>query len=135
MRLIRLPDGFYSKPLWQRSLVILAGPVMSFLLRLFRVLPDGCHDGHPDGQDVLTKDQSWPEPGGEGHRIGLRMPVTSITAIDGKPVTDGEADGRMRSTRAWANKPLSLTVRPRWQIAHQRRRRRSAALKDEQGQA
>ena len=81
------PDGFYSKPLWQRSLVILAGPVMSFVFGYVVFCLMGCTVGVPSGK-VMTR-IGLVEAGGEGQRIGLRMGDV-ITAIDGKPVTDGK---------------------------------------------
>ena len=100
------PDGFYSKPLWQRSLVILAGPVMSLLFGCFVFCLMGITTGVPSGK-VLTR-ISLVEPGGEGHRIGLHAGDT-ITAINGQPVTDGEQ--MIAKINDSLGKPVVLTVR------------------------
>jgi len=99
------PDGFYSKPLWQRSLVILAGPVMSFLFGYFVFCLMGVTTGIPTGK-VLTR-ISLVEPGGEGHRIGLHA-GDMITAINSKPVTDGKQ--MIAQINGSLGKPLVLTV-------------------------
>ena len=81
------PDGFYSKPLWQRSLVILAGPVMSFLFGYIAFCLMGWTVGIPSGK-VLSR-IGMVSPGGEGQRIGLRTGDV-ITAINGQPISDGK---------------------------------------------
>ena len=80
------PDGFYSKPLWQRALVILAGPLMSFLFGYFAFCLMGWTVGIPSGK-VLSR-IGMVSPGGEGQRIGLRAGDV-ITAINGQPIADG----------------------------------------------
>jgi len=99
------PDGFYSKPLWQRSLVILAGPVMSFVLGYVVFCLMGVTTGIPTGKTLSKVGMAG--PGGEGQRIGLRIGDV-VTAIDGKPVSDGEE--LIHAIYASANKPLTLTV-------------------------
>ena len=99
------PDGFYSKPLWQRSLVILAGPVMSFVLGYAVFCLMGVTTGIPTGK-TLNK-VAMTAPGGEGQRIGLRIGDV-ITTINGQPVTSGEdMVDRIHNS---ANKPITLTV-------------------------
>jgi regulator of sigma E protease len=100
------PDGFYSKPLWQRSLVILAGPVMSFVLGYVVFCLMGVTTGIPTGQ-TLNK-VAMTAPGGEGQRIGLRIGDV-ITAINGKTVTSGEQ--MVDLIHNSANKSLTLTVK------------------------
>ncbi len=99
------PDGFYSKPLWQRALVILAGPVMSFLFGYIVFCLMGCTTGIPSGK-VLTR-ISLVEAGGEGHRIGLRAGDV-ITQINGQPVADGNV--MVAKINGSLGKPLLLTV-------------------------
>lgn len=99
------PDGFYSKPLWQRSLVILAGPVMSFVLGYVVFCLMGLTTGVPTGKTLPKVGMT--APGGEGQRIGLQIGDT-ITAIDGKPVADG--DQMVDMIHGSANKRLVLTV-------------------------
>ncbi len=81
------PDGFYSKPLWQRSLVILAGPVMSFVFGYVVFCLMGVTTGIPTGR--VTNRVQLAGPDGEGKRIGLRL-GDRITAINGTPITDGQ---------------------------------------------
>ena len=99
------PDGFYSKPLWQRSLVILAGPLMSLIFGYVVFCLMGVTTGIPSGK-ILTR-ISLVEPGGEGHRIGLRAGDT-ITAINGQPVADGQQ--MIAKINASLGKPVTLTV-------------------------
>jgi len=99
-------DGFFAKPLWQRSLVILAGPVMSFVLGYVVFCMTGWILGAPTGK-ALNK-IGLVNSGGEGQRIGLRMGDV-IESINGKPVTDGE---QMTDTiHDSLGKPLTLTIR------------------------
>jgi len=99
------PDGFYSKPLWQRSLVILAGPVMSLLFGYLVFCLMGVTTGIPSGR-VLPR-ISLVEPGGEGQKIGLHAGDT-ITAIDGRPVIDGRT--MIAKINDSLGKPITLTV-------------------------
>ena len=99
------PDGFYSKPLWQRSLVILAGPVMSFVLGYVVFCLMGVTTGVPTG-NTLNK-VAMAGPGGEGQRIGLRIGDT-IQAINGQPVSNGE--DMVSVIHGSAGKPITLTV-------------------------
>jgi regulator of sigma E protease len=82
------PDGFNSKPLWQRSLVILAGPVMSFVAGVLVLCLIGCTVGVPIGKPLNRVVVVSPD--GEGHRIGLRA-GDRIVAIDGVPIKTGVA--------------------------------------------
>ena len=100
------PDGFYSKPLWQRSLVIFAGPLMSFVLGYAVLCLMGVTTGIPTGK-TLSK-VAMTAPGGEGQRIGLRIGDV-ITTINGQPVTSGEQ--MVDIIHGSANKPITLTVR------------------------
>lgn len=99
------PDGFYSKPLWQRSLVILAGPVMSFVLGYIVFCLMGVTTGVPTG-NTLNK-VAMAGPGGEGQRIGLRIGDT-IRSINGQTVSSGEEMVDM--IHGSAGKPITLTV-------------------------
>ncbi|CAN5593938.1 RIP metalloprotease RseP [soil metagenome] len=80
---IKIPGGFYSKPPWQRFLVLLAGPAFSVLAGL--VLLTGVFSTHGVGRadpaailGGVAKDQpAW--------NAGLR-PDDRIVSLDGKPV-------------------------------------------------
>ncbi len=100
------PDGFYSKPLWQRALVILAGPVMSFLFGYLAFCLMGWTVGIPSGK-VLSR-IGMVSPGGEGQRIGLRTGDV-ITAINGQPISDGKQ--MIAAINGSLGKTLTLNVR------------------------
>ena len=99
------PDGFYSKPLWQRSLVIFAGPLMSLLFGYFVFCLMGVTTGIPSGK-VLTR-VDVVEAGGEGQKIGLHAGDT-ITAINGQPLTNGQE--MLFKINNSLGKSLTLTV-------------------------
>ncbi len=100
------PDGFYSKPLWQRSLVIFAGPLMSFLFGYFVFCLMGVTTGIPSGK-VLTR-VDVVEAGGEGQRIGLHA-GDDIVAINGQPLANGQE--MLFKINNSLGKTLTLTVR------------------------
>lgn len=80
------PDGFNSRPLYQRTLVILGGPVMSFLLGWLLLIFMGCTVGVPTGK--VTNRVYQVLPGGAGQQIGLEAGDV-IEKINGSVVTDG----------------------------------------------
>ena len=100
------PDGFYSKPLWQRSLVILAGPVMSFVFGYVVFCLMGVTTGIPTGK-ALNKVAH----GGAGRRRPADRPAIGdvITAINGQPITDGKQ--MIDTINGSLGKPITLTVR------------------------
>jgi len=119
------PDGFYSKPIWQRALVIAAGPFMSFVLGYAVFCLMGVTTGVPTGK-VLTR-ISLVEAGGEGHRIGLHAGDV-ITAINGKPLTDGRA--MIAQINGSLGLPLILTVQRDGQTLTKTATPRPAVLDD-----
>ncbi len=99
------PDGFNSKPLWQRSLVILAGPVASFAAGVIILCLIGCTVGDHTGKmlnRVVIVDAN-----GEGHRIGLRA-GDSIIAINDVATPTGEL--MVDTIHNSVGKPLVLTI-------------------------
>lgn len=100
------PDGFNSKPLWQRSLVILGGPVMSFITGVVILCLLGCTFGIPNGKAINRVLEV--QPGGEGQRIGLHA-GDYIVALNGVPVTTG--DEMVRTIHKSLGKPLTVTIR------------------------
>lgn len=100
------PDEFGSKALWQRALVILAGPVMSFILGYLVLCLIGMTIGWPSGRISNTIDQV--DPGGEGQHIGLRGGDT-IVGINGVPIADGHQ--MVLTIQRSANVPLTFTVK------------------------
>jgi len=99
-------DGFNSRPVYQRFLVILAGPVFSFLFGWLTLCLMGVTVGVPAGP--ATTQVAALTPGGPAVKAGLK-PGDTITAIDGTPLRDGEA--MIKIIQSSADKPLRLTVR------------------------
>jgi len=98
-------DLFSSRPIWQRSLVILAGPVMSFVFGVMVFCLAGCTVGIP-GSAVTTRIASA-SPGGAAYSIGLRS-GDIIDAVNHQPVKTGdELAGILQRN---FHHPLTLTV-------------------------
>ncbi|HEY3331919.1 MAG TPA: M50 family metallopeptidase [Capsulimonadaceae bacterium] len=104
-RLRDAEDGFYSKPIWQRSLVIFAGPLMSFLLGVFIF----CNMGWTTGIIVSdpTNAVAKVQPGDEAARMGLQAD-DKIVNINGK-VTDTQ-DKMIAAIRGNIGKDIVVTV-------------------------
>ena len=100
------PDEFGSKALWQRALVILAGPVMSFVLGYVVLCLMGWAVGAPTGKALPRI--GMVDPGGEGHRIGLHAGDT-ILQINGQPISNGIQMTTIIHDSL--GKPLTLTIR------------------------
>ncbi len=97
-------EGFYAHPIWQRSLVIFAGPFMSFVLGYVIIFGTIWAIGIPD--KILNKvDQVT--PGSEAQRIGLKS-GDEITSLNGKPVSDG--DDMITVIHSSLGKQITLTV-------------------------
>lgn len=97
-------DGFYSKPLWQRSLVIFAGPFMSFVLG-YVVL---CSLGVTVGLPIIPTDKvDSIMPGSQAEHMGLR-PGDTIVQVGGVAITSGtQMEDIIHSS---LGKPLAVTV-------------------------
>jgi len=81
------PGTFFSKPIWQRNAVVLAGPVMSLLLgyAIFSIM--GMTVGLDIGKPMNRVAQVL--PGTEAERMGLKMGDV-IVEINKEPIRDGE---------------------------------------------
>lgn len=99
-------DGFNSRPLYQRFIVILAGPVFSLLLGWLIFCSIGFVVGLPSGPPSNRIAVVIPQ--GAADKAGLKM-GEAITAINGEPITDGEA--MVKRIHAAPDTPLSLTIR------------------------
>lgn len=99
-------DGFNTRPLFQRFIVILAGPVFSLILGWLTLCLVGVVVGLPLG--TATTKIAAVVAGGAAEKAGLRAGET-ITAIDGSPVRTGEA--MIKAIHAAPEKPLRFTVR------------------------
>ncbi len=96
-------DGFYSKPLWQRSLVIFAGPFMSFVLGYVLLCSMGSVFGLPQADNSIDH----VNPNSVAAKIGLRA-HDRIIKIDNTSIANG--DQMVDIIHASANKELALTV-------------------------
>lgn len=75
------PRGFNNKPVWQRMIVIFAGPAMNFILAMaLLAVILGWH-----GQPVLSSYISEVIPGSPAAAAGFQ-PGDHVVAIDGRPV-------------------------------------------------
>lgn len=81
------PGMFYSRPVWQRNAVVLAGPIMSLLLGyvIFSIM--GMTVGLEIGKPMNRVAQVI--PGTEAERMGLKMGDV-ILEINRTPIRDGE---------------------------------------------
>jgi regulator of sigma E protease len=96
-------DGFYSKPLWQRSLVIFAGPLMSFLFGYFLFCTIGFFTGTPFADNEVDH----VAPNSVAQQIGLKA-HDRIVKIDDTTITDGIQ--MVDIIHHSANKMLTLTI-------------------------
>lgn len=74
-------ERFDAKPLWQRSLVVLAGPLMNLVLSCVLLFVVFSVTGIPTGRIAVLEVL----PGGPAERAGLRKGDV-LLAVDGKPV-------------------------------------------------
>jgi len=79
-------NGFYSKPIWQRSLVIFAGPFMSFVLGVFVF----CNMGWTTGIPMPANKVGAVNNKSEAQRMGLKA-GDRIIGIDDKKIATPEA--------------------------------------------
>ncbi len=93
-----LPRAFSSKPVWQRSLVVVAGPAFNFVLAWFIYLAIGV--GQRSFEDTRIGVVSRGEP---AWQAGLR-PGDRLTAIDGEPVREWE------ELRGWISERPGVTM-------------------------
>lgn len=100
-----IPDGFNSRPVYQRFLVILAGPVFSFLLGWLVFCLLGAVWGFSNAK--ATNRIAEVKPGGIAAKAGLKA-GDAITAVNSAPVTSGDA--LIDTIHASAGKTLRLLV-------------------------
>lgn len=104
------PDGFNSRPIYQRFLVILAGPVFSILLAWLAFSLIGVTYGLPAPDAKPTTQIGVVFPNDVAARAGLKA-GDRIVSVENRPVADWES--LVKTIRASAGKPLRLTVRHR----------------------
>jgi len=96
-------DYFHFKPVWQRALIVAAGPLSNFALALvlltllFSVV----------GEQIVAPRVARVEPGTPAAAAGFQ-PRDLITAINGRPVT--ESNQVTQAIVLSANDPLTFTV-------------------------
>ncbi|MGC8783308.1 MAG: M50 family metallopeptidase [Armatimonadota bacterium] len=100
------PGTFFSKPIWQRNAVVLAGPIMSLLLGyvIFSIM--GMTVGLDIGKPMNRVAQVL--PGTEAERMGLKMGDV-IVEINKEPIRDGEH--MMKVIHGSAGKRLFIRVK------------------------
>ncbi|OAT85861.1 RIP metalloprotease RseP [Desulfotomaculum copahuensis] len=95
--------GFNKKPVWQRALVIVAGPLMNFLLAALLLAVIFAAQGMPAPTTTVSKLL----PGQPAEKAGLR-PGDRIVAIDGQPVQSWEQISQLIS--GLPDRRIDLTV-------------------------
>ena len=113
-------DYFHFKPVWQRALIVAAGPLTNFALAFvlfglyFAVI----------GEQVIAPRVLTVTPGGPAAEAGFQ-PRDLITAVNGRPVTDGRdvtsvvmlsANDAVRFTVKRGEQTLLLTATPERRI-------------------
>ncbi|HEX3000504.1 MAG TPA: RIP metalloprotease RseP [Armatimonadota bacterium] len=98
-------DGFNSKPVWKRILIIFAGPFMNFVLAAIIFIGMGLTGGVPVGEPNASI--SGVMSGQPAESAGFK-PGDQIVAIDGRPVN---MDAMLETVRGSANKPMTITVK------------------------
>ncbi|MBC8103450.1 MAG: site-2 protease family protein [Cytophagales bacterium] len=99
------PAGFNSRPIYQRFLVILAGPVFSFLLGWVALCSVGFLFGTPDKTTLKINNVI---AGGPAARAGMQNGDTFVS-INGRPIEDGAK--LLTTIRESAGTPLRFRVR------------------------
>ena len=108
---VEVPNGLMSKPAWARAWVFVAGPLMNVILAILILCSMGLITGAPSQRStqvvqVMNKGADGKES--EAARIGLRT-GDSVTAIDGRPIKDG--DQLIKAIQSHAGRTIHLTVR------------------------
>lgn len=99
------PDGYNQKPLWQRALVIFAGPFMSLFFGYLLFCVMGFTTGLPQEQAENAINRVI--PGKPAEKAGLKA-GDLIVEINGQKITDGEQ--MVRLIHAHPEQPIQLVV-------------------------
>lgn len=126
----QIPNGFYSRPAWQRFIVLLAGPVFSVASGLLVLTVIYWSQGAPKmlspGVPDVTPQVERVEPGYAAANAGV-LPEDTVTAVDGTSVAsaldvkrllrehvrDQGADRPLQISVDRAGKPLTFALVPR----------------------
>src|SRR5579862_7541088 len=79
----RIPGGFYSKPAWERFLVLLAGPVFSVLAGVLIMIPVFVFVGEPRSSNAPVLGAML--KGSPAEKAGFK-PGDRIVSINGRPI-------------------------------------------------
>jgi regulator of sigma E protease len=101
------PALYMNKPLYQRAIVIAAGPAASLLFGFVLFCLMGMTVGMPDPDAKPTTQVADVRPGGVAKEAGIRI-GDFVRAIDGVPLPDGET--MVKTIHASAGKPITLTI-------------------------
>ena len=102
----RIPGGFYSKPPWQRFIVLLAGPVFSVLAGVIAMIPMFMINGEMRSSNLPVLGPVMEKKAAD--LAGLKEGDV-ITAIDGQPITTFYQI--MQKVQASPGIPLQFTYR------------------------
>ena len=114
----KIPGGIYSKPVWQRFLVLLAGPAFSILAGVILLLSVYLAEGIRDADAPVIGSMAKSEP---GYQAGLR-PDDRVISIDRQPIEHfydlikivRVSDGKPLQFAIERNgKPMSFVVTPK----------------------
>jgi regulator of sigma E protease len=108
------PGNFQHKKLWQRFIIILAGPVFNLILAVLIFAFVGFTFGVPTGRTNIIDSLL---PGMPAARAGL-VPGDEIVAFNGQPVKSG--DQLVDSIHREVRKPVTIDVRRGHAIFHYR---------------
>ncbi len=101
-----IPNGFNTKPVWQRILVYFAGPFMSFVLAVLVFSVMGFTVGLPITDEMVNRVELV-QPGSIAEKAGLRT-ADYIVAINGEKIESGNE--MVEIIHNSPNKPLTMLV-------------------------
>lgn len=104
-----VPGEFYASPLWQRALVVLAGPIMSLLLGYVIFCGMGMTVG-VENPDRPLNQVFYVQDGSEASRIGMQAGDT-IAQINDQPITSGKQMMRIIHNSPGKRLKLGITSR------------------------
>jgi regulator of sigma E protease len=114
----QVPGGLYSKPVWQRFLVLLAGPAFSIIAGVLLLLSVYMAEGIRDVDAPVIGSMAKDEP---GYKAGLR-PDDRVISIDGTAIVHfydlikivRVSDGKpLQFAVEREGKPMTFTVTPK----------------------